>query len=1153
MNKKILYLSLLLIAIVQSVIFLLDRHPMFFFGDSATYLWTAITGSIPLDRSFSYGYFIHFVSLFTRSLVSVVAAQTFLTIVTCFISVHLLIRYFNVLPWLALSTGLLMTIEPLQLLYTRYIMTETLALFLFVFYVWVILQYIEDARIRWLVVMQILAVVMISVRFAFIPVVWIGALAVPMITIFPIAENEKSFRKKFIAVAIHVFISVSVLFALASAYKHAYGYFLHKPPAYSYDGGFFAISFVTPIVEPEDFKNKNLGEQVFKNLAFSVKDRRTRSGHRWLDGGIVSRLNELEPDRVKSNQIAREAAIHAVIHKPQSFLKLGWHTFTDYFDKPYLKSAMETDLGNRRLEPEFLNFIKQRFNYRSGQLSAMDLMTHTGRYFLRSGYWIQGLLFLPLLWAFLFVIAQNADQRRKTLMMGLFSLVLIGVALLLVERPTPRFLHIPAWLACMAAGVGISRIGKHFSTNSVSNKHKIEKNHIPEISGDNKSEKIIRYVALSFLIFLIILKQTVFFSPTGADLFGDELVYKQNAENIFAGFKMASAHYPPLYSILLAPSFLFKNWYDVMIILNGLVSSLLIVPVWFLARRFMKPDFAAIAALMSLMIPFQLIYPGYLLSENLFMFLFAGCVLLALQGSDTGKLQAVLFGLALAAAHLTRHIMLPAVFILSLFWMITPYLPLEGKKNRPQFRDIRLHVLLMIFFYLAIYSLWLFYTQTISIPAVKAMGFGVSNFKAPLAEIDRLTLWMAAYASYMILAVAPFLMVFAASSFGSWGLKIKKGHMTAETVFGVLLFVLTLSYFLVATNHSFSAGYNAASAKYLLGRYVMVLTPLYIVAGMMAAARLLDSTIHLKKWQIVFSILSALFLMIIARGVLHSGWIWNLPGWFADIEFNSPDAFIYKSKVITSAMAVLTMILGIVFLMKKKIGHKKAAVAVCFILVLNYMFIYAGTVQRLPVKLAGLHPRNIAPVLLNHVSGQTAKLDFYYDIPGMNERTMHLALTFWGTTFDQERIHSFHHRSEKTDAPGSFLLLSRIRYPIDALLTYKAGGKPFHLYKIDQTNPLPAPEILTAGPERIVAGESFNRLPDGSSALWMQTANATSWTVIIFRDRALPTTVESASFVTARVPDELFATPGQSAVYLKDRLSGRISNTMTIPVTSKER
>jgi hypothetical protein len=331
----------------------------------------------------------------------------------------------------------------------------------------------------------------------------------------------------------------------------------------------------------------------------------------------------------------------------------------------------------------------------------------------------------------------------------------------------------------------------------------------------------------------------------------------------------------------------------------------------------------------------------------------------------------------------------------------------------------------------------------------------------------------------------------------------------------------------------------------------MFLTPLYIVAGMIALERLLDETIHLKRWQIIFSTLAALFLIMFARGVLHGGWIWDLPGWFADIEFNSPDAFVYKSKIITSATAVLTMILGMALLIKKRFGHEKIAVAACVILLINYLAIYAGAVQRLPVKPEGLHPRNIAPVLLSQVSGHAEMADFYYDLPGINEQKMHLALQFWGTHYDQERIHSCCFQPGDAVPSDTFLFLSRFRYPINTLLTYKAGEKFFYLYKIDKTNLLPAPKILKFGPDRIVAGESFNLQRDGKSAMWIKTSGATFCAVIVFRGHALPTVVENPSMVTAGVPDELCSMAGKADVHLKDRLSGQVSKTITIPVVKK--
>ena len=127
------FLMFLIMIVMQSFLLRLDHHPMFFFWDSASYIWTAVSGWLPSDRSFVYGYFIRLVSVTTRSLQTLVIVQTLLAVSISLVSAHLLIRYFAMHHWIAFGTSCVMTLEPLQLLYTRYVMTETLALFLFVY------------------------------------------------------------------------------------------------------------------------------------------------------------------------------------------------------------------------------------------------------------------------------------------------------------------------------------------------------------------------------------------------------------------------------------------------------------------------------------------------------------------------------------------------------------------------------------------------------------------------------------------------------------------------------------------------------------------------------------------------------------------------------------------------------------------------------------------------------------------------------------------------------------------------------------------------------------------------------------------------------------------------------------------------------------
>jgi hypothetical protein len=374
----------------------------------------------------------------------------------CVIAAHVLMRYFRVRPWCAFGAALLAALEPLQLLYARYVMTETLALFVFVFYVWVALHYLEDSRITWLAVLQGLAVLLISVRFAFIPLTWICAFALPLLAIY--AKAESGGVKPVLRISAHIVMSALLLFVFTTAYKHFHGYLQHKPPAYSYDDGFFALAFVMPILEPEDFPDEKLGRQILSDPAWPITNRRNRPQHLWVEDGVVARLQKLFPYRLLANAIARQAAFHAIIHKPLSFLQLGWQSFTDYFDPSYLRSSMEDDIGNRPLEDGFHNLIKTRFRYSSDTSSGLDLKAPTGRYFLHSERWIQFLLFVPLFWGLLSVFTDNTDQRRKCILIGIISLIFLGVAVFLVGQPEPRYLHSTAWLFSLAAGIGLNRL-----------------------------------------------------------------------------------------------------------------------------------------------------------------------------------------------------------------------------------------------------------------------------------------------------------------------------------------------------------------------------------------------------------------------------------------------------------------------------------------------------------------------------------------------------------------------------------------------------------------------------------------------------------------------------------------------------------------------
>jgi len=91
-------------------------------------------------------------------------------------------------------------------------------------------------------------------------------------------------------------------------------------------------------------------------------------------------------------------------------------------------------------------------------------------------------------------------------------------------------------------------------------------------------------------------------------------------------------------------------------------------------------------------------------------------------------------------------------------------------------------------------------------------------------------------------------------------------------------------------------------------------------------------------------------------------------------------------------------------------------------------------------------------------------------------------------------------------------------------------------------------KILEIGPNKVKAGVGFNVQPNGSSAMWVKTENATKDTVIFWGNTKLATYFQSPNLLTAGVPNELFSKPGKFTIYLIDQQNKQKTNSVSLTV-----
>ena len=117
---------------IKLLLLWLDPTPKLFMGDSASYIWTALTGWILPDRSYFYGYLVHGLAVWPHSFTPLLLSQAIASGLTAILFAMICSGFFNLSNRVCFVFGLLCALDPCQLLWERYVMTETFSMLVYV-------------------------------------------------------------------------------------------------------------------------------------------------------------------------------------------------------------------------------------------------------------------------------------------------------------------------------------------------------------------------------------------------------------------------------------------------------------------------------------------------------------------------------------------------------------------------------------------------------------------------------------------------------------------------------------------------------------------------------------------------------------------------------------------------------------------------------------------------------------------------------------------------------------------------------------------------------------------------------------------------------------------------------------------------------------
>lgn len=429
MNRKLLLLLIAVLA-VKATVLVCDAEPSFQFGDSSAYLGTALNKWIPHDRSFVYGFILRRIVVRPHSLQPLVIVQAILSGIASWIVGVCLLRYLGAKFLLAAVCSIGCALEPLQLMFERFVMTETMSIFALALLMLLSFSYLRTGHLSSLALIQIVGVFLFSLRYSYLPLVLILSVLLPLLV-----EPVRSFHWQRIAWALVLSLGLSQVLLLG--YRHLYGRLTHGPAEYSSQDGIFLVADMAPIVKPIDFPAPEKRDAVFGSLKFPLTDPEMRRSHRWMSGGLCQAIEAVGKNEEETNRLARNTALRAMKRDPFGVVKLAAFTFSEFFNHERVKWNLELDQGQYvGPTPGDIEMLKRFFGV---DLSKRNFNSLTKRWEGHAFVWCGMVVALPLIYL-AFVALQWSRIRAPEILCAATALILLATAVIPVEIPNPRYI-----------------------------------------------------------------------------------------------------------------------------------------------------------------------------------------------------------------------------------------------------------------------------------------------------------------------------------------------------------------------------------------------------------------------------------------------------------------------------------------------------------------------------------------------------------------------------------------------------------------------------------------------------------------------------------------------------------------------------------------
>ncbi len=335
---------------------------------------------------------------------------------------------------------------------------------------------------------------------------------------------------------------------------------------------------------------------------------------------------------------------------------------------------------------------------------------------------------------------------------------------------------------------------------------------------------------------IVLLKVLLSFQTPSPFIFSDEVVYEKMARSFFDSgrfliYGLPSETYPPLYPIAISGAYFLGDIniaYPAMKIINILLASLIVFPVWLIAREFLDKEKSLFVVILTALLPAGFIQPFTLVSENLFYPLFMLSVYLIIR-SDAGNNARwdIVCGFVIGLAILTRTI--GFVLVIGLIAAL-----LLGETSKSIILGLRVVINKWRIFLVAGLTFLPWILRNVYYFGLKGFmggssGYEVGEFVTPEKGLLSIISWSFMHVGYFVFAAAVvffiFSMILTKDFFKTRNTEKNRGMAALIIVsWTTLAFLIILS---AQTRVTLGSGGSFA----LMGRYIDPILPAFLIMG----------------------------------------------------------------------------------------------------------------------------------------------------------------------------------------------------------------------------------------------------------------------------------------------------------------------------------